>query len=146
MPPRPTLILHHPLTTLLNAQFGNPIIGINHPLKTHPTQTLSPATPSLTSILTTPLAHPIPAHTPRPTSPRRHIPLHRALQYRRVMNTHTGTNRPSFKANRVKIVISPPLVVDPPGYLRGGGWCYGRYGRGRVACCRGGDGPGRVGA
>ena len=99
--PHQALINHRRHEELFNAHPHQPIVSINHALKTNPFQRSS----IRAHLARLPIAR-------RPTAPRGNIPLHWALHHGTVVHTHTGTNCSTLEARRVKIVISPSFVVD----------------------------------
>lgn len=50
------------------------------------------------------------------------IPLHRALHYGRVVDTHPGADGAALEAHGVKVVLAAAFIIDTTGNLCGARW------------------------
>ena len=110
-----------PAEQSLNAHLHQAIISIHHALKPDPLHG---------AICITLTRFPI---AWRPATPRRDIPLHRALHHGTVMHTHARTDCSALEAGGVEIVISSAFIIDLPGDFSGSRsrrwlWCGGSGG------------------
>lgn len=129
--PTPFPYLHIRRAWLIDAHPHQSVLSIYHPLEAQTNLCTGPPRQSSGAIGRRPgqttgldrrtTTSPISAITARSRAPRGGILLGGALYDGRVMQADPLSNSPPLERDRVQIIISPPLMAEPPGDLRSGG-------------------------